>query len=121
MEQLIINAINETPEINFDGDKGIFSISGKSYPEDVNSFYKPVFDYIDLYKKNPQGKTTIEFKWIYFNTATSKIIVSIIMSMKEWSKEFEVKWICDKDKELLIDKGLELQDILDVNFKIVYK
>ncbi len=60
MDKLIISAINETPEINFDGEKGIFFIAGKSYPEDIDSFYKSVFDYIDLYKLYPREKTTID-------------------------------------------------------------
>ncbi len=62
MEQLIIDANNETPSINFDGEKGVFSIIVKSYPEDVSVFYNQAFEYINLYKQYPQEKTIIEFK-----------------------------------------------------------
>lgn len=120
MKPLIINAENETPEINFDGDKGVFSLTGKSYPENVDIFYKPLLEYIEEYQLNPKEKTIIEFNWLYYNTATSKIIVKIVMLMKKLSGEFEVKWICQKERELLIEKGLELKEILDVNFNIVY-
>ncbi len=119
MEPLIIEETKETPKIKFDGEKGIFSISGKSYPENVHSFYKPVFDYINLYKLNPADKTTVEFEWIYYNSSTSKIIVKIIVFLQEASKDFEVRWICEDDSDVMIDKGLEIKRIFDVNLNIV--
>jgi hypothetical protein len=120
LEQLIIKANTDTPEINFDGEKGVFSIIGKSYPENTGDFYDPLIEYIELYKLNPKVKTSIEFNWFFYNTATSKVIVRIIMLLKDLSKEFEVKWFCYKDNDLLIEKGMELKEILDVNFNITY-
>ena len=119
MEQLIIEATNETPQIKCDGDNGIFSISGKSYPENVNSFYKSVFDYIDMYKANPKPKTIIEFSWLYYNTSTSKSIIKMIMQLKDLSKEFEVKWYCKKDFDLIVEKGREIKEVLNVNLNII--
>ena len=46
MEDLFIEATQATPQIDFIGSKGHFSIAGKSYPENVSIFYSPVFDYI---------------------------------------------------------------------------
>ena len=120
MEQLIIKANNDTPEINFDGEKGVFSIIGKSYPENTKDFYNPLIKYIELYKLNPQEKTSIEFNWLFYNTATSKIIVKLIMLLKDLDNQFEVKWFCDKNNDFLIEKGMELKEILDVNFNISY-
>jgi hypothetical protein len=120
MEPLTINETNETPEINFDGESGLFSISGKSYPENVYEFYQVAFDYIDIYKSKPQEKTVVEFKWLYYNTATSKIIVKIILALKDVSKEFEVKWYCKKEVDLLVGKGNEIKDVLGINLTMVY-
>jgi len=121
MENIIIEATNETPQVNFNGNSGIFSISGKSYPENVNNFYKPLFDYINLYKSNPQEKTTIEFKWLYYNTSTSKMIVKIIMLLKDVSKDFEIKWICKKEFDVIIQKGNELKEVLEINLNIEFE
>jgi len=120
MEPLTIIETNETPEIYFNGDSGLFSISGKSYPENVYDFYQEAFNYIDIYKSKPQKKTVIEFKWLYYNTATSKIIVKIILALKDVSKEFEVNWYCKKEVDLLIEKGNEIKDVLGINLKVVY-
>lgn len=119
MEKLFIESNKETPEIKFDGDKGFFSIAGKSYPENVNVFYKPIFEYIDLYKPNSSEKIVIEFNWLYYNTATSKIIVKIILSLKEIGNEMEINWYYKKDFDLIADKGKEIKEILDVNLNLI--
>ncbi len=121
MEPLIIEATAECPSINIDGDSGVFLISGKSYPENVNDFYKPLFDYMEIYKKTPKPKTILEFRWIYYNTATSKIIIRLISSLKHLTAtgtEVEIKWRCRKDDELMIEKGEEIKNVVGMNFTI---
>ena len=123
MEPLVIEESGECPGINFNGDSGIFSISGKSYPENVNDFYKPVFDYLEAYKKAPKEKTVLEFNWIYFNTATSKIIIKLILALKalkDMNNTVEIRWICKKTDELMVEKGEEIKEVIDIDFHIVY-
>lgn len=118
MEKLNIEAGKETPHIHFDGENGYFSISGKSYPENVYDFYEPVFEYIELYQQNISPKTILEFNWLYYNTATSKVIMKIIMRLKEISADFQINWYYKKDFDLIMEKGEEIKDILDVNMVI---
>ncbi len=119
MEKLIIEATNQTPEVIFDGENGAFFIAGKSYPENVNEFYKDIYDYIELYKQKPCHKTTIDFKWLYYNTATTKNIIKIILLLKDCSPEFEINWICKKHFDLIIEKGEEIKEVLNVNLNII--
>ncbi|MGP8217098.1 MAG: DUF1987 domain-containing protein [Bacteroidia bacterium] len=124
MEPLIIKGAGENPEVDFDGNSGLFKISGKSYPENVNEFYKPLLDYFELYKKEPKEKTILEFSWIYFNTATSKIIIKLILSLKalkDINKYVEIRWYCKRGDELMIEKGEEMRDVLDMNFEIIFR
>lgn len=118
MEVLKIEAGKETPRIYFDGANGHFVISGKSYPENVNAFYEPLFEYIDQYKQKIAPKTILEFNWLYYNTATSRIIMKIIVRLREVSHELQVKWFYKKDSELIKEKGEEIKDILDVNITV---
>jgi hypothetical protein len=122
MENLIIAATNETPDVNLNSTEGYFSFSGKSYPENVNDFYSDIIKYLNTYTQAPLEKTTLEFKWLYYNTATSKMIVKIIMELKSViskGKHFEIKWLCKSNDDLMIEKGEELKDILDIDFSIV--
>jgi hypothetical protein len=77
MDVLEIDATSKTPQIHFDGNKGYFSISGKSYPENVKAFYGRFIDYLKEYKKNPADETILEFEWLYYNTSTSKVIIEL--------------------------------------------
>jgi hypothetical protein len=122
MDSLIIAAKGEYPSIDFNGDSGVFTLSGKSFPENVNEFYAPVFDYLQLYKKSPKEKTVIEFNWLYFNTATFKIIIKLILSvteLKDMNKLVEVVWYCKPDYELMIKKGMEIKEVVGLDFKVV--
>jgi hypothetical protein len=124
MNPLIISASAESPSVIFNGESGSFVVSGKSYPENVNDFYKPLFEYLDLYKKAPKDKTILEFNWIYFNTATSKIIMKLILNLKEFkglNKSVEVRWCCKSTDELMIEKGEEIKELIDIDFKIIYE
>ena len=118
MKKLIIKEGKETPQIYMDGDNGHFSISGKSYPENVYDFYEPVFEYIEQYRHNMPPKTTLEFNWIYYNTATAKVIMKIIMQLKEISHDFQINWYYKKDFDLIMEKGEEIKDILDVSMTV---
>jgi hypothetical protein len=123
METVILDQKNETPYVKLDSSLGEFYFTGKSYPENVHHFYSAVIDYLNTYVKSPQPKTTAHFTWTYFNTATSKILVKIILTLKEvlsQGKDFEINWYCKSDDYLMIEKGQELKDLLGVKFNIVF-
>ena len=123
MEKLIISATNETPNVSLIATEGTFSFSGKSYPENVNDFYANVFNYIQNYIQNPLENTILEFTWTYYNTATSKVMVKIIKELKaviNKGKAFEIKWYCNANDDLMIEKGEELKEVLDIDFSIIY-
>lgn len=119
MEILCIELTRETPQVLFNGDRGRFVITGKSYPENVNNFFQPIFEYIELYKQNPKERTVIDFNWLYYNTATSKMIMKMIMFLKDVSKEFEINWYYKEGFDLIAEKGEEIKEVLGVNLNII--
>ena len=54
MTNIKINESTQSPEILFDFEKAEISISGKSYPENVNDTYKKLLAAINIYRENPQ-------------------------------------------------------------------
>jgi hypothetical protein len=83
METLHIKPTEDVPEVILDQEKEIFEISGMSLPEDVNTFYEPVLNWVKLYMRNPNPFTVFNFRYTYFNTATSKIILDILTILEE--------------------------------------
>ena len=120
MEALRIEKTDDSPEVILDQEGNFFEISGKSLPEDVVQFYQPVLDWLDEYRKNPKPFTRFDFKLSYFNTASSKMILDIMMileEMKEEGKGVLVKWISLASDEDMQEAGREYQEMVDIPFE----
>jgi len=122
MNPIIINATEDTPGVRLDAASDIFEISGRSLPEDVIKFYKPILDWLDEYAQSPNGHTVFNFKLSYFNTASSKIILDILMKlegMHDDGKSISIKWHYPSDDEDMMEAGEEYSDIVGVPIELV--
>lgn len=120
MKELKIAATDDSPEIHFDRASGTFSISGKSLPEDVVEFFRPVVDWLEAYSKDPLEKTPVDFKLIYFNTASSKLILDILMLLEEMHQqghEVLVRWHSLESDEDMQDAGEEYAELVELPFE----
>ena len=109
----------QTPEVRFDLDSGNLSISGKSYPENVRETYAELMLKLNEYKSFPNSNTNVDFKWLYYNTATSKIIVEILRLLKAANTVLTVNWYCRKDFLLMIERAELFSDVLDMKINII--
>ena len=97
----------------------ILEISGRSLPEDVTAFYEPVLNWLNEYSENPNDKTVFNFKLTYFNTASSKLLLDILMKLEEMHENGNnvlVRWHFPEDDEDMEEAGEEYADIVDVPF-----
>lgn len=114
MKNLHIEATKQTPQVDFNAQEGIFKISGKSYPENVNSCYEPLFQYIEEYITNPQANTKLEFTWLYYSTSTNKMIIRLIMLLKSANTKLEIGWYYNEGFDMIMEKGKEIGEILEL-------
>ena len=122
MEVIKIKGTDDTPTIILDKDSGIFEISGRSLPEDVTTFYEPILNWLEDYQEEANDKTVFAFKLVYFNTASSKLILDILMKLEEMHEngnEVLIKWFYPEDDEDMEEAGEEYADIVDVPFEQV--
>jgi len=122
MNPIIISATEDTPGIRLDATNDVFEISGRSLPEDVVKFYKPIIDWLEEYAQSPNEKTVFNFKLSYFNTASSKIILDILMKlegMHDGGKNISIKWHYPSDDEDMMEAGEEYADIVGVPIEMV--
>ena len=120
METLRIEATDDSPQVLLDQEDNQFEISGKSLPEDVVEFYQPVMDWLQKYRENPNARTELNLKMIYFNTASSKMIMDILMVLEEMVEEGHevvVRWHSKKSDEDMQEAGLEYEEMLDIPFE----
>jgi hypothetical protein len=124
METIKIQGSEDTPKIILDATSDILEISGRSLPEDVSSFYEPVLNWLDEYAGQPNKKTVFNFKLTYFNTASSKLLLDILMRLEdlhEKGHEVLIRWHYPEDDEDMAEAGEEYADLVDVPFeKVAY-
>ncbi|TVQ93990.1 MAG: DUF1987 domain-containing protein [Bacteroidetes bacterium] len=121
MEVIKITGTDDTPNVILDAEKGIIEFSGRSLPEDVLSFYGPVLQWIEEYIQSPNQKTEINIKLDYFNTASSKVILDILIyfeTIAKQDKEVIVHWFYQEEDEDMEEAGEEYAEIVDVKFEM---
>lgn len=121
MEVIKIRGTEDTPSVILDPKTGVFEFSGRSLPEDVLSFYAPVLQWIEEYIQTPNSHSEVIFRLDYFNTASSKIILDILIYFEHISKEGHevlVKWFYHTDDEDMAEAGEEYFEIVDIPYEM---
>lgn len=122
MEAIKILGTDDTPTIILDAQNDIFDVSGRSLPEDVTAFYDPILNWLDEYSTHPNEKTVFAFKLEYFNTASSKLLLDILLKLEDMcenGKDVLVKWYFPEDDEDMEEAGEEYSDIVEVPFELI--
>jgi len=122
MNTIKIMGTDDTPTVILDSENEVYEISGRSLPEDVTAFYEPIIGWLEEYSSSPSSKTVFTFKLVYFNTASSKLLLDILMKleqMHEDGKDVLIRWYYPEDDEDMQEAGEEYADIVDVPFEQV--
>lgn len=112
----------DSPEVILEKERGRFEFIGKSMPEDPNDFYNPLIEWVLEYVKDPNPNTEFIFRLDYFNTASSKKILDIILHLKEIMRRKQnvvVKWYYQQNDDDMFDTGETFAEISGVPFKII--
>lgn len=122
MNNIEITGASDTPTVFLSKTDNKFEFSGKSMPEDVAQFYGPILEWIDEYAQSPNAKTVVDFKMVYFNTASSKMILDVMMKFEEMyqdGKDVLIRWFYPEDDEDMQEAGEEYADMVDLPFEQV--
>jgi hypothetical protein len=122
MQDLYIEAAKDTPKIRFVAEKGELYIEGQSYPESASEFYNPIIELIEQYGENKKANITVNFKFTYFNTSSSKAILDILDILEiyhEQGKNPKVNWFYEKDDEDIKESGEEFAEDIKYSFNIL--
>jgi hypothetical protein len=122
MTNLIIAETKTTPSINFDAQTGVLNITGESYPDSALQFYQQVIDWLNQYITTDTSPITVNFKFSYFNTSTSKCILdmlSLLESAYSKGRKVEVMWHYRQDDEDMQESGEEFAQDINLPFSLV--
>ena len=100
MENIYIEQQSDTPKVILDADQGLIEFEGKSYPGDAFGFYTPLLVWMEKYFIKNKNKTTVNIKLIYFNSATSQIIYSLLDILEKVNnQDVEINWYYNKENK----------------------
>lgn len=122
MENLHLTASPKTPSVDFNRDRGILELKGRSIPENSIEFYQPLNDWLDDYASHPSMETTFEIKLEYFNTSSSKCILDIFKKLEKINSNgnvVHVNWYFERDDEDMEEAGEDYKAIIKLPFKII--
>jgi len=121
MEKFVREETEDTPEIIFDPENGVFKISKISVPENALEFYAPVLEWIKQYSEEPNIQTKFDFDLEYVNTASSKQVIQIILLLQKVAEkgDVRVRWFYESIDEDMRALGARYKKLVNVPFELV--
>jgi len=121
IQPYLFPSTHDKPQIILDSYNGIFEISGKSFPGNVNVFFDPVINWLDQYAQDPNPETVFHVKLDYFNSSSAKKIIDIILIFEKIFNEghdAKVIWHFNKDDEDMRERGEDFKISTDIPFEL---
>ncbi len=128
MDSLIIPATGRTPGVAFDFTAGHLRLTGESYPDDVATFFGPVFlalrAYLDEEPAEPPAATPIRFdmELLYFNSSSAKVLMTLFQMLETVAKTgrpVAVTWSYEENDESMRELGEDFaEDLRHVVFAL---
>lgn len=122
MELLYIEATEKTPLVRFDPVSGEFEISGKAIPQDSESFFAPILQWMEEYVNTTKASTRVKLNLEYFNISSSKRILFLLYKLNELidkNKEVYVSWYYVDSDEDMREVGQDFAFMVRVPFEFV--
>ncbi len=120
MKAIQLKRTSATPNITLDKESGLMEIMGASIPEDADGLYVPIIEWLEEYAKTPNRKTVFNFGLKYFNTSSSKLLLDILLLLKELYEDGNdvlIRWHTEAHDEDMKETGYDYADIIEVPFE----
>jgi hypothetical protein len=121
MSPLILKGTDTTVGVILDKANGIFEFSGKSRPENVMSFFEPIFTWLADYEKNPNAETIISFKLDYYNSSSAKVLLRLLVRLEEMAQngmKMKIHWYYKSSDEDMKDSGKDYESLVTIPFEL---
>jgi hypothetical protein len=105
MEDICLQATDNTPKVILSYNDGLIELEGRSYPENTFEFYEPILEWIKEYFDGyAKDLTTVNMKLTYFNSATTQTLFDMLDIIDDGAKNgLTFNWYYDSENE----NGLE--------------
>lgn len=121
LEDLTIKEQVDTPYVHLNATAGTLEITGRSLPENAVVFYEPVMHWLDSYLQHPAEETVLSLKLEYFNSSSSLMLLKLmnrLQTLRTAGKAAKVLWFYVRGDDLMEERGLEMQELLEIPIEV---
>jgi hypothetical protein len=122
MKNLVIEATEDTPYINFNAESCILNIEGNSYSTLEPNVLKQAISWFNDFIIEDKDKLTMNIKLKYFNTSTSKVLLDLIYALDEKFKnglDVELNWYYNHNYGSIQESGEEFAEEASFPFNFI--
>ena len=121
MEDLKIEATQDSLAVTTNIEKGELTLAGLSYPENTVAFFKAIYSWLKSYFSS-KDKIVLNCKIDYANTSSAKCLLelfSILDGYKAEGKSVSVIWYYRSDDEDMLEAGQEFEEDISIDFTFI--
>lgn len=111
-----------TPYVYIDEEQGYIKMEGESFSENIITFFREITEWLEEFLQSGFDKLTFDCELKYFNSATAKLLLNMLMDIDEASqgRHVVINWITTADDDINIECGEDFrEDMENVEFNIV--
>lgn len=117
---LNISPTLRTAGIVYNADKSTLEISGISIPENADTFFQPLYEWLEQMVKEHKGPLTVRINLTYFNTSSVRHLLIIIKALiVPFRDSLKVQWVYEHDDEEIRERGEQLSEVVKFPFEFV--
>ena len=120
MRSLILAEGKNTPEVVFNASENIFTIKGKSFPENAKKFYSGILDWLNEF--NPNNDLTFQISLYYISSSSIISVLEIIRILDKINangNSVSINWYYDQDDEDIKKIGEDYQRISTTSINLI--
>lgn len=122
VKDIIIEGTPNTPTVRLISTQGIIELIGRSIPENPYDFHSPVKKWLDEYSLSPKKLTIVNVKLEYFNTSSSKLLLTFFKTLEDMNNngsKIEINWYFEENDEDMQEAGEDYNAIIKIPFNII--
>lgn len=121
--EIIQEQSKRSPGISFIPGDSLLRIGGRSIPENPESVYMPLYNWVDEYFKGG-GALKVEIILEYINSGSSKHLLEVLRRLKDYrekGRELSITWFYEEDDESILELGEYYRDAsgIPVNIEMI--
>ena len=111
MSNIYTKGTLKTPEVKLNNN-GELSLYGVSMGETVENFYKPIFEWVDVFSLTNPERINLILSFEYLNTPSVHLIVKLINKISLFKKagtNINITWQYEEDDESIFELGEDIE------------